>query len=764
LNNGIPEFIINTMQKETSPRPVRARNMRLFRHPDALSMGAIFILSLSFHITACAITVTFSDSGDFLMALSTVGNVHGPGYPLYVSTCKLFTLVFPFGSLAFRASVYSAIFAALTAVLLYWIIVRMTRSRAGGAIAALIYSFSFTYFYQTVIPETYALDTFLIASLIILALRWERQVTHGEKGRAVNTLCAFALVFGLAMANHFTVIFLLPAFIFLALDTNWREALSLKNLVRVAAFFVIGLLPYLYEPAAAFRGPAYNYGDPSTLTRWFQLVSVHYQQSGLFAYPMAYYPARFWRYFGTLNTEFPYFAWLGGFGFIASFLRRKNKHAIFLLALFLLSLLPVMGYGQSESVLRAHFYYPSYMLFSIWIGIGAATLVQLTRRALKRRDLVVKSVAVFVIVILLLLSPLLALVIHYRKVDKSSYEYARQMAVRMLSEAEPDSVILVDSDNLYFPPQYMQVVEHFRPDVRVVIVTSIGAPGFHGLDLLASPTQSGPSLAGFERFSQIVQNNIVTVPTYSANPFFLTSSFDAVWLGHLIRYYPRGTGEKAASVTPSIKVKGSYSDLDSDGRQAVLAPDTLQAAVQSSAGDQKAASSTYRKAILAFQRDMYVPTLYSCADFAQLYSYWGNIMTRLGQETQVTKYLPMAREIEPNAYYTSLARAYLDTGNTTAAVKELKGVLAFQGLNALAFQLLGEAYYKEGKDSQAVAELDKAIKADPNDPISHFLKAESLVVLKRLSEAKSEYNAVIKLNPSGPLGEAARKKLTAINQ
>jgi len=737
--------------------------MKLFRHPDALSIGAIFVLSLVFHVAASATTVTFSDSGDFLMAISTVGNAHGPGYPLYIATCKLFTLIFPFGSLAFRASVYSSLFAALTACLLYWILVKLTRSRLGGVVAALIFSFSFTYFYETVIPETYALDTFLIALLVVLALRWERQVSSGQKSGALNTLCLFALLYGLAMSNHYTVLFLLPAFLYFAIDTNWRAVFSWRNLIRVAAFFIIGLLPYLYIPAAAFRGPAYNYGDPSTLTRWLQLVSLHYQQGGIFGYPIQFFPARFWRYFGTLTTEFPYFAWLGAVGFIGSFFIKKYKNALFLILLFLLSLLPVMTYGQVESVLRAHFYYPSYLFFSIWIGIGAATLVKLVKRLVEKRDVLIRGFAVSLIALLLFLSPLMALIIHYKKVDKNSYEYARQIAIRMLSPVEPDSLILVDSDNLYFPLQYMQVVEHFRPDVRVVTVTSIGAPGFHGLDLLATPTQNSPVTSDAARFSQVVLNSAASVPTYSANPFYTTSQFDLVWLGYLIRVYPRGSINKSPGrVTPAIKIKGSYGDLDSDGRQAVLSPKTLLAAVHSSADNLPAASSDYRKAILTFQRDLYVPTLYSCADFAQFYSYWGSILADLGRNALIAKYLPMARSIEPDAFYIVLARAYVDVGNYSAAINELKGIMAFQEKNAQALQLLGETYFRQGKDSAAVKELERAIQQQPSDPVSHFLKAEALFVMKQYSKAEAEYIEVTKLDPTGPLGQAARKRLDSI--
>lgn len=98
------------MQNDT-PKPSASLTRDLYRltekvrsRPDIVMMPALFLLSFLLHALTAARTVTFSDSGDFLMAISTVGNCHGPGYPLYLMTAKMFSLLVPFDSLAFRVS------------------------------------------------------------------------------------------------------------------------------------------------------------------------------------------------------------------------------------------------------------------------------------------------------------------------------------------------------------------------------------------------------------------------------------------------------------------------------------------------------------------------------------------------------------------------------------------------------------------------------------------------------------------------------------
>jgi len=544
--------------------------VRLKDNTDVLALAFLFILTFALYVSAAARTVTFSDSGDFLMGISTVGNIHGPGYPLYLMSAKLFSWMVPFGSLAFRASLYSAIFASLTTCLIYWIVFRMTHSRVSGVVAGFAYAFSYTFWYESVIPETYAINTFFIALLIVLIMRWERLLEEGRRQSADNTLSIFALVFGMSLTNHFSIIFVLPAFLFFALDTNWREAFAPRNLLRMAAFLALGLLPYIYQPAAAFRGPAYNYGDPSTLKRWYQHVTVYYQREGLLGYPFILLWERFLRYFGTVTTEFPYFWWLGAVGFLTSFRKRSKKYPLFLLLLFLLASLPVMTYRQIESVLRAHFYYESYLIFALWIGLGSAYLIRVVKRLGARMDMVIEYAAVSLVALLVLLCPLSAAVVHYDKVDKSNYYFARDMAKDILDTVERDAVVMVSHDNVTFPVMYMQVVEGLRPDVQVISPSSVGVPGWWGVNLIYY-TPPGYSGSGGDTYKQLVERNSGRLPVYTTIPEVIVHDWNFNWLGFVARVTAGNLGPPPPEDPGPVRLRGvdSNSFKDTDARAAI---------------------------------------------------------------------------------------------------------------------------------------------------------------------------------------------------
>lgn len=738
---------------------------RLYHRKDAMILAALFLSSISLHIVTAARTVTFSDSGDFLMAISTVGNCHGPGYPLYLMVAKVFSWLVPFGSLAFRVSLLSGVFASLAGCLIYWAIYRMTRSRIGGVVAALAFLFSYTFWYQTAIPETYGLNVFFFALLVVLILRWERLLGAGRKHSADNALAIFAFVFGLAMTNHFSAIFLLPAFAFFAFDTNRREVFSLKNLLRMGAFFILGLLPYVYEPTAAFRGPAYNYGDPSTLTRWFQHVTLLYQRGGLFGYPLRFWPGRFWRYFVTLTTEFPYFFWLAALGLLVSFFKKSKKYALFLLLLFLATALAVMSYDQLESVLRAHFYYPSYFVVALWIGFGAAWLSGLVKRWSAGKDKILRAVAVTLVAVILVALVCVSIPVHYGKVDKSNYAYARDMAVKMLKRAQPDGLILVDSDNTIFPLKYMQSVEGIGPGVRVINPKSLGVPGWTATDLDRSvPPPSADISSTEDLYARIVKTNYGKIPVFTTGLTFDFFGWNQQWQGFLTRIYPPGVTQQAADPVSVGKGNTPLADIDSDAREAIALSDILKAYYAINGGNTKEAERLYGDVTRFAAAGLYVPTLYGCETIVNVFDVWGQVTNQRGDFKKTVRELPKAFVFNPDFVSLPLAYAYSRTGNNVAAINAFSDYLIVHPGYAAAYLEMGELELLMSNYKAAVSSLRTAVSINPEEPQSHYDLGVALLRLNDRNAAVSQLKAAIEKGPQTKWADLARGVLSSIKE
>src|SRR6185503_1451947 len=92
-------------EPEEPPAPEDALKTRA---PDlaialALSAGVFVVYALG----ACR-TIYVGDSGELTTAVAVLGIPHPSGYPLYVLLGKLWTLLVPVGSIAFRMSLFSA--------------------------------------------------------------------------------------------------------------------------------------------------------------------------------------------------------------------------------------------------------------------------------------------------------------------------------------------------------------------------------------------------------------------------------------------------------------------------------------------------------------------------------------------------------------------------------------------------------------------------------------------------------------------------------
>ena len=94
----------------------------VFEKEKRFIMSIVFLISLGFYLLTLCPTVYVGDSGEFTTAAYTLGITHPPGYPLYVLFGKIFTLIIPFGNIAYRVNLMSAFFGALSCVIVYLIV------------------------------------------------------------------------------------------------------------------------------------------------------------------------------------------------------------------------------------------------------------------------------------------------------------------------------------------------------------------------------------------------------------------------------------------------------------------------------------------------------------------------------------------------------------------------------------------------------------------------------------------------------------------
>ena len=229
---------------------------------------------------ACAIVTAVSiwtawpglsalDGGDFITAGTVLGVPHATGFPLEVQLTGVATLA-PVGNLAWRCALVSALLSGVAAGLFTWLGGSLGRLRGGYWIVAAAVTVSFatvdTLAMHARVAEVYALNLALIG-LALVGL--ERLSATGDlRWRAV-----VALACGLGLANHalFRLWFVPLVFASILIVPKDRRLRGMAGCVLVGT---AALFAYAYLAVAAAADPPHNWGDPSTLDRWWAHVTA----------------------------------------------------------------------------------------------------------------------------------------------------------------------------------------------------------------------------------------------------------------------------------------------------------------------------------------------------------------------------------------------------------------------------------------------------------------------------------------------------------
>lgn len=149
--------------------------------------------------------------------------------------------------------------------------------------------------------------------------------------------------------------------------------------------------------------------------------------------------------------------------------KKDWKYALAVFVLFFMTGLAIIVYlnqPDPQPRERDYSYVGSFFAFSIWIGIGAAAILEWFAK--QTQASAVKSIVpISVTAFLFLVSPAQVLVKNYHTHDRSGNYVAWDYSYNMLVSCEKDGILYTNGDNDTFPLWYLQEVENVRPDVRV---------------------------------------------------------------------------------------------------------------------------------------------------------------------------------------------------------------------------------------------------------------------------------------------------------
>jgi tetratricopeptide (TPR) repeat protein len=414
----------------------------------ALAAGVFVVYALG-----ASRTIYVGDSGELVTAVAVLGIPHPSGYPLYVLLGKLWTLLLPFGSIAFRMSLFSAFFAAAACGLLH-LVGRASRLPApAAALSALLFAFSPSFWSEANVQRVYALNAFFVALATLLAVRSD--ASGEDEGRRQRLFVAALLVAGLGATNHTFMAVWAAAFVAFALATRPVLLRRPAALAAGALAFLVGLLPYLYLPIRSRQDPVLDWGNPESLAALVGVVT----RRDFWARRFLEGPADLFPIAADFALSLRHEVGFAGLVLAALGLALSGRPGRRLLLLPVLvalgNLAAVSLHGSRSDIFIWHRYYiPSYAMLAWVAGFGAAWVLA---RVPARLGL------------LTLLVPVAMLVRGFRDQDRSRYRIGEDFSATLLKDLPPGAHLAASDDNILFVLMYLHLVEGLRPDVDLIL-------------------------------------------------------------------------------------------------------------------------------------------------------------------------------------------------------------------------------------------------------------------------------------------------------
>ena len=495
---------------------------------------------------APSLVTLFDDSLEFQLVLPTFAIAHPTGYPLYTLLGGIWSRVlFPFGSWAWRINIFSALAAAGAVGLMFAVAQRLVNGGraegeqpnggsprgsqwiglAAGTAAAITFGLGPVWWAQATLAEVYALHNLLLAGVLLVTL-----TVPGLAGRRlVWRVALLALLFGLGLAHHRTIVLAVPGvavYLLWSVPRLWRPRAAW--LLWLGAL-LLPLLLYLYLPLRAGAGAVDLHGSYTNTWNgfWDHVLARGY--TSFFSGSALAVERTPQQWFELIVAQV---GWVGlllalvGCGWLLD--RRVRKGWVLVLLVLAVNFVFTLFYRVGDQEV---FLIPGFLCLALLAGGGVAKVAALFVRQAPKSEAEpggpVFSWAGVVTVVALLLAlawnPGRGPVVH-RSTDWRAHDYAVDMAKVPFP---PDSTV-IGLEGEVTALRYMQAAE--------------------GLGANATPVAADDPQRRREVLAQAVAAGSPTYLTRELEGIAEEYSFSGD--GPLVRTWPRGTAQAGEPQTP----------------------------------------------------------------------------------------------------------------------------------------------------------------------------------------------------------------------
>ena len=448
---------------------------------DSTALWYVIVLvgAGALYAITCAPAVLWQDSGLFVYRIwhnDIEGNLGlALAHPLYIMIGIAVKYIIPFGDMAHRVNLISAVFGAIAVANLFLLLRLWLGRTVPAVIGAITLAVSWNFWQHAVVAEVYTLYIAQLFIELIVLLQYSRT-------KRVGYLYLLAFFNGLAIANHICALFALACYTVFLVVLLVRKQIGLKHLVILVLLWVIGAAPYEYLiiKNIILSGEVWT-------TMASAIFGSHWQ-GAVFNASISMKIVLENIVFILLNFPTPNLV----FFFVGLWVLRKatvcRSLSNIILALLVMHFVFAFRYTVVD---RYVFFLPFYCLTSVLIGLGVDVfLKRYKHKALFFAELIFEMLPIIAYCV----TPAVAKKAYkslgsrrqrpYRdeykyflQPWKTGYRGAERFASEALEQVENNAIIYAPSTDVH-SLLYMQEVKGLREDVKIISSqdVSIGAP------------------------------------------------------------------------------------------------------------------------------------------------------------------------------------------------------------------------------------------------------------------------------------------------
>jgi hypothetical protein len=232
--------------------------MNNFKRINNVTGWAVFAIAAVTYLLTIEPTTSFWDCGEFIASSYKLEVGHPPGNPVFQLLGRFFSMFAGIEQAALMINAMNALCSAFTILFLFWTVTHLARRiverekntltqgniiaiMAAGAVGALAYTFSDTFWFSAVEAEVYAMSSLFTALVFWAILRWEEEA--GKK-YANRWIILIAYLMGLSVGVHLLNLLAIPAIVLIYYFkkytvTPWGVIKSLVLSVCLLGFFLL---------------------------------------------------------------------------------------------------------------------------------------------------------------------------------------------------------------------------------------------------------------------------------------------------------------------------------------------------------------------------------------------------------------------------------------------------------------------------------------------------------------------------------------------